>query len=134
MNNDIYNIWNEVRITDDTISISLLAEGDDGATVEDELFFTFDELQSASGTIERLTMREETRATMTRTEQTLAGYIVPNPGQRVTSTLNGLEFTVREVFESGDGYPPMVSLILADTDMENELFEEYSLPVTSLEW
>ena len=134
MNDDIYNIWNEVRITDDTISISLVAEGDDGATIEDELFFTFDELQSASGTIERLTMREETRANMTRTEQTLAGYIVPNPGQRVTSTLNGLEFTVREVFESGDGYPPMVSLHLADTDMENELFEEYSLPVTSLEW
>jgi hypothetical protein len=134
MNNDIYNIWNEVRITDDTISISLVAEGDDGATVEDELFFTFDELQSASGTIEGLTLREETRATMTRTEQTLAGYTVPNPGQRVTSTLNGMDFTVRTVFESETHDVPMVSLRLADTDVENELFEEYALPVTSLEW
>jgi hypothetical protein len=134
MNTEIYNIWNEVRISDDTISISLIAEGDDGATVEDELFFTFEDLQSASGSIDRLTLRGETRETMTRTEQTMDGYAVPNPGQRVCNPLNGLEFTVGHVYESDTVDVPMVSLRLADTDPENELFETYALPVTSLQW
>jgi hypothetical protein len=40
-------VWNEVRITSDGISISLLSESRDGpAIVEDEAWFTFDELES----------------------------------------------------------------------------------------
>jgi hypothetical protein len=43
------NVWNEVRVTSDGISISLFSESAGGpAVVEDELRFTFDELQELS--------------------------------------------------------------------------------------
>lgn len=42
-------VWNEVRVTSDGISISMYSESrDSGAVVEDELWFTFDELQAMS--------------------------------------------------------------------------------------
>lgn len=43
------NVWNEIRVTAEGISISLLSEtGQGGAVVEDETWFTFDELQDQS--------------------------------------------------------------------------------------
>jgi hypothetical protein len=45
----ILNVWNEVRITSNGISITLLSESTDGtAVVEDETWFTFDELSAQS--------------------------------------------------------------------------------------
>lgn len=45
----VLNVWNEVRITSDGISITLLSElSDGGAVVEGETWFTFDELQNRS--------------------------------------------------------------------------------------
>jgi len=46
MTKDVTNVWNEVRVTSDGISVTLFSESaDGGATVEDELWFTFDEIQ-----------------------------------------------------------------------------------------
>ncbi len=43
------NVWNEVRVTADGISVTLLSESaEGGAVVEDETWFTFDELQEMS--------------------------------------------------------------------------------------
>lgn len=43
------DVWNEVRFTSEGISISLLSESTDGpAIVEDEMWFTYDELQALS--------------------------------------------------------------------------------------
>jgi hypothetical protein len=45
----VLDVWNEVRITSDGISITLLSErADGGAVVEDETWFTFDELTAES--------------------------------------------------------------------------------------
>lgn len=42
---EITNVWNEVRVTADGISITLFSErASGGATVEDEAWFTFDEM------------------------------------------------------------------------------------------
>jgi hypothetical protein len=46
MANDVLSVWNEVRITTEGISVTLFSESEDGgAVVEDETWFTFDELQ-----------------------------------------------------------------------------------------
>ena len=46
---EIINVWNEVRVTADGISITLLSErASGGAIVEDETWFTFDELTANS--------------------------------------------------------------------------------------
>ena len=46
---EIINVWNEVRVTGDGISITLLSErASGGAIVEDETWFTFDELTANS--------------------------------------------------------------------------------------
>lgn len=59
-------VWNEVRITSDGISISLLSEGRGGrAIVEDEMWFTFDELQEMSPSEPMsLNLSDETQAAL----------------------------------------------------------------------
>lgn len=61
MTETVYDIWNEVRVTDTKIGISLIAEGDDGATIEDEFYIDIDSIQSVSGTIDTLNLRQQTR-------------------------------------------------------------------------
>lgn len=46
--------WTEVQIDNDSISLSLITEGDDGARVEDTARFTFEELKEKTGHIESL--------------------------------------------------------------------------------
>lgn len=53
--------WTEIQIDNDSISLTLLTEGDDGARVEDTARFTFEELQEKSGDIESLRVSDETR-------------------------------------------------------------------------
>jgi hypothetical protein len=49
MEDVITNVWNEVRVTDEGISITLLSESlEGGAIVEDETWFTFDEMRADS--------------------------------------------------------------------------------------
>lgn len=49
MEDVITNVWNEIRVTDEGISITLLSESaDGGAIVEDEAWFTFDEMRANS--------------------------------------------------------------------------------------
>jgi len=61
MTETVYDIWNEVRVTDTKIGISLIAEGDDGATIEDEFYIDIDAIQSISGMIDTLNLRPQTR-------------------------------------------------------------------------
>lgn len=62
MTNAPLNVWNEVRITSEGISISLFSESTDGpAIVEDELWFTFDELELlANSEPQSLNLSDET--------------------------------------------------------------------------
>lgn len=49
MTKDVINVWNEVRFTTDGISITLFSESQDGgAVVEDELWYTYEEMQQRS--------------------------------------------------------------------------------------
>ena len=61
MTETVYDNWNEVRVTDTKIGISLIAEGDDGATIEDEFYIDIDAIQSISGMIDTLNLRQQTR-------------------------------------------------------------------------
>ena len=61
MTETVYDVWNEVRISESKIGISLIAEGDGGATVEDEFYIDLDDIQSASGLIDNLRLRQTTR-------------------------------------------------------------------------
>lgn len=53
--------FNEVRITEDGISISLYTESSEGVRVEDERLFTFDEMEDMSGEVLMLKMSEDSR-------------------------------------------------------------------------
>ena len=60
----IVNVWNEVRLTADGISITLFSEtATGGAIVEDELWYTFEELQEQSpNPPQSLNLSPETRS------------------------------------------------------------------------
>lgn len=60
------NVWNEIRVSGDGIGITLYSEtAGDTPVVEDETFFTFDELQSEQvGEILSLRLSDETRERM----------------------------------------------------------------------
>jgi hypothetical protein len=60
----ILNVWNEVRFTSDGISITLFSESQaGGAVVEDEAWFTFEELQEqAPSNTQSLNLSDETQS------------------------------------------------------------------------
>ena len=60
----ILNVWNEVRFTSDGISITLFSESQSGgAVVEDEMWFTFEELQEQSpSNPQSLNLSDETQS------------------------------------------------------------------------
>lgn len=61
------SIWVETRITDEGISITLLSESLDGAVVEDETWFTFDEMnEMAPSAPISLNLSNETREILRR--------------------------------------------------------------------
>lgn len=63
---DPINVWNEVRVTGDGISISLISEGaGNPPVVEDEAWFTFDELQEMGPSEPiNLNLSDESRSAM----------------------------------------------------------------------
>jgi len=52
-------VWNEITISQSGIGITLYSESTDGAVVEDETWFTFDELQTETGEIHSLNLSDE---------------------------------------------------------------------------
>lgn len=68
----IVNVWNEVRLTADGISITLFSEtATGGATVEDEMWYTFEELQGQSPTApQSLNLSPETRSKLSEQSDT----------------------------------------------------------------
>jgi len=63
--NNILGVWNEVRISNEGISITLYSESADEVYVEDEMWFTHNELHdSGSNRIYSLRLSQETREIM----------------------------------------------------------------------
>jgi hypothetical protein len=63
--NNILGVWNEVRISNEGISITLYSESTDEVYVEDEMWFTHNELHdSGSNRIYSLRLSQETREIM----------------------------------------------------------------------
>lgn len=59
------DVWNEIRLTDEGVSITLYSESQgEGAIVEDETWFTFDEVENLSGDIYSLNLSDETRESL----------------------------------------------------------------------
>lgn len=89
------DVWNEIRFTSEGISISLFSESPDtGAILEDETWFTYDELQemSPSGPL-NLSLTEQSRSALAGQETTTeqgnsqeSGYTLPEVGQIVRDT------------------------------------------------
>jgi len=88
------DVWNEVRFTSEGISISLFSEWPDtGAILEDETWFTYDELQemSPSGPL-NLSLTEQSRSalagqsTMRMNDSRESGHTLPEVGQIVRDT------------------------------------------------
>ena len=63
-------VWNEITISQSGIGITLYSESTDGAVVEDETWFTFDELQAETGEIHSLNLSEETDELMAEAAKT----------------------------------------------------------------
>jgi hypothetical protein len=57
----VATVWNEIRIAGDGISVTLYSEGSDGVRVEDEVRFTFEELDELAGGVESLRLSDETK-------------------------------------------------------------------------
>jgi hypothetical protein len=57
----VVSVWNEIRITGDGISMTLYSEGSDGVRVEDEVWFTTDELDEMAAGMESLRLSDETK-------------------------------------------------------------------------
>ena len=64
-------VWNEITISQSGIGITLYSESTDGAVVEDETWFTFDELQTETGEIHSLNLSDETDELMAEAAKTL---------------------------------------------------------------
>jgi|APHM01.1.fsa_nt_gi hypothetical protein len=60
------DVWNEVQFTGNGVSISLYSEDGHGVTVEDETWFTWDELENRKGEIVSLGLTDATRDDLTR--------------------------------------------------------------------
>lgn len=54
--------YTEVQIDDDSISLTLISESQDGARIEDTERFTFDELQEMSGEHQTLRLSDDTQS------------------------------------------------------------------------
>ena len=68
----VATVWNEIRITGDGISVTLYSEDADGARVEDEVRFTFEELHEMDGELESLRLSDETYDRMGKDTMSLA--------------------------------------------------------------
>jgi len=108
------DVWNEIRFTSEGISISLFSEWTDtGAILEDETWFTYDELQemSPSGPL-NLSLTEQSRSTLAGQETTTVNdsqeseYTLPEVGQMVQDTnpsgWNESNYALLEVVEISD--------------------------------
>jgi len=63
--NRVTSVWNEITISGEGVGITLYSEGETGAIVEDETWFTFDELQSEMrGEIVNLSLSDNARDTL----------------------------------------------------------------------
>lgn len=84
-NNTPQTVWNEIRITDEGISVTLYSENTDGAVVEDEVWYTFDELQ-ASGPqeIDSLNLTEQSRNAL-HSEQEAVRSVEPAEGDTLSN-------------------------------------------------
>lgn len=71
MTQEILNVWNEIRVTDEGISISLFSESrDGGAVLEDETWFTFDEMSEMTPTGPMsLRLSDEARESLDRSRE-----------------------------------------------------------------
>lgn len=87
----VATVWNEIRIAGDGISISLYSEDADGARIEDEVRFTFKELQEMDGELESLQLSDETHDRMGEDTMSLA---------EVRESLK--EAGIRKRFEDGE--------------------------------
>ena len=82
-------VWNEITISQSGIGITLYSESQNGgAVVEDEIWFTFDELEAKTGDIESLNLSEITEKALANAEsqsafETAQSEIWPNVGQQV---------------------------------------------------
>lgn len=75
----ITNVWNEITISGDGIGITLYSESlGEGARVEDEAWFTFDELEEdRAGDIMSLNLSDATSQTLVDNQQTdLSRFVV----------------------------------------------------------
>ena len=59
--NNIADVWAEIKNTDEGISISLYSEGESGVRVEDEFWRTWDELERETGSLESVRLSESSR-------------------------------------------------------------------------
>jgi len=72
----INGAWTELRVTSEGISVSLYTESDDRVSVEDETWFTWDELEDSVGAVVELGANQPS----TDTESDEKSYILPNVG------------------------------------------------------
>lgn len=65
MSQEVLGVWNEVRVGPAGVSVSLYAEWDDGTvTVEDETWFTHDELSVETGFLQSLNLTDGTSSAL----------------------------------------------------------------------
>jgi|APHM01.1.fsa_nt_gi hypothetical protein len=62
------DVWNEVQITSNGVSISLYSEDEFGVTVEDEIWFTFEEMEYLEGEIMSLSLTDATRDALSKSD------------------------------------------------------------------
>jgi hypothetical protein len=101
--NTPFSVWNEIRFTDEGVGVTLYSESHDGAVVEDEAWFAFDEIQDEKPQeIASLRLTEHTRNAL-ETEPDIESEMVsePEPESWVT---DGVQFAKGDVVID-DGAP-----------------------------
>lgn len=53
--------WVEIQVDDDSVSLSLLTEGRDGAVVEETAMYSLEQLEDAAGAIDTLNLSDESQ-------------------------------------------------------------------------
>jgi len=114
-------VWNEITISQSGIGITLYSESTDGAVVEDETWFTFDELQAETGDIHSLNLSDETDELMAEAAKT-------SRQQKIYNEFEDIDFEKLEYELEGEFDEEQESYDFPD---EGEIVEDLNPPLWS---